>query len=181
MQKQQADFLKQQAIFMQQVLQQMGPTTDKQTSDKQTKQIKNKQTMQFTQIKQIKQTKNKQKTKEAQEEDEERVQLGIVGSGSGSALEVGAWQDESTLFVELEAACDLAITYPNAYSCKDKRYTIDHYTNFLWCREHDQAGAIEDLKQVHAENLPGAAVEARISELMSKLAHISNHRRVRAF
>ena len=35
MQKQQADFLKQQAIFMQQVLQQMGPTNDKQTSDKQ--------------------------------------------------------------------------------------------------------------------------------------------------
>ena len=43
MQKQQADVLKQQAIFIQQVLQQMGPTTDKQT-----KQIKNKQTTQFT-------------------------------------------------------------------------------------------------------------------------------------
>ena len=94
--------------------------------------------------------------------------------GSGSALEVGAWQDESTLFVELEAVCDLAVTDPNAYSCKDKKYTIDHYTNFLWCKEHDQASAIEDPEQVHAENLAGAAFEARISELMSKLAHISN-------
>jgi len=40
MQKQQADFLAQQTIFMQQVLQQMGPTTskqDKQHDDKQTK------------------------------------------------------------------------------------------------------------------------------------------------
>ena len=43
MQKQQADFLAQQTIFMQQVLQQMGPTTiEKQETDTQTKQRENK-------------------------------------------------------------------------------------------------------------------------------------------
>ena len=133
-----------------QVLQQMGPTTDKQTSDTQIKQTKNKQTTQITQ------KKNKQKTREDQDEDEGRVQLGIVGSGS--APEVKAWQDESMMFVELETACDLATTDPNAYSCKEKKYAIDHYTNFLWCKEHDQAHAIEDLEQLHAEKLAGAAL-----------------------
>ena len=45
MQQQQAEFLGQQAIFMQQVLQQMGPTTgDKQTTDKQSKQHDDRQT-----------------------------------------------------------------------------------------------------------------------------------------
>ena len=34
--------------------------------------------------------------------------------GSGSAPEVGALQNENMLFVELEAACDLAQTDPNA-------------------------------------------------------------------
>ena len=103
------------------------------------------------------------------------MQLGAVGSGN--APEVGAWQNENMpLFVELEAACNLAQTDPNAYSCEDKKYTIDHYTNFLWCQEHDQANAIEDqiLEQLHAENLAGATFEARIKELMSRLAHISN-------
>ena len=47
---------------------------------------------------------------------------------------MGAWQDTSTLFVELEAATYLAQADPNAYSCKDKKLAIDHYTNFLWCK-----------------------------------------------
>ena len=63
MQKQQADFLEQHAIFMQQVLQQMGPaTTDKQITDKQTTQKNDKQIKQNTQIKQNKQPKERQKT-----------------------------------------------------------------------------------------------------------------------
>ena len=85
MQKQQADFLAQQAIFMQQVLQQMGPTTiDKQATDKQTKQQhEDKQTKQTTQDKQIK---DKQKTDKARREDRERAQLGVVGSSSATAV-----------------------------------------------------------------------------------------------
>ena len=82
--------------------------------------------------------------------------------GSGSAPEVGTWRSDSTLFAELEAATHLAQTDPNAYSCKDKKYTIDHYTNSLWCKKNDQANAIEDLEQLHAENLAGAAFEARV-------------------
>ena len=82
--------------------------------------------------------------------------------GSSSATAVGAWQDTSTLFVELKAATYLAQTDPNAYSCKDKKLTIDHYTNFLWCKEHGQAGAIESLEQLHAEKLAGAAFKARV-------------------
>ena len=100
---------------MQRVLQQVWPTTDKQTSHKQTKnkQTNNKQTTQFTQMKQITQTKNKQKTKAEQDEVEERVQLRSERSSSGSALEVGAWQDESTMCtcVELEAARDIYRNY----------------------------------------------------------------------
>ena len=76
--------------------------------------------------------------------------------------------------MQLWSSSDLAITDLNAYSCKEKKYTIDHYTNFLWCKEHDQANAIEDLEQLHAENPAGAAFEARVSELLSRLAHISN-------
>ena len=73
MQQQQAEFLGQQAIFMQQVLQQMGPTTiDKQTGT-QNKQHDDKQHKQTTQIKQIKQ--HKQKTEEETQEDHERQQL----------------------------------------------------------------------------------------------------------
>ena len=55
--------------------------------------------------------------------------------------------------MELEAANYLAQTDPNAYSCKDKKLTTDHYTNFLWCKEHDQAGAIDSLEQLHTEKL----------------------------
>ena len=47
----------------------------------------------------------------------------------------------------------------------------------LWCKEHDQASAIEDLEQMHAANLADAAYEARtceLVELMSKLGHISS-------
>ena len=160
MQKQQADFLGQQAIFIQQVLQQMGPTTlDKQTH-KQTKQHDDKQTKQTTQDTQNKQ--HKQKTEEEKQEDNERQQLGVVGSSSATA--VGACHDTSTLFVELEAATYLAQTDPNAYSCKNKKSTIGHYTNFLWCKEHDQAGAIESLERLHAEKLAGAAFEARVQK-----------------
>ena len=86
----------------------------------------------------------------------------------------GTTVDASTLFVELEAANYLAQTDPNAYSCKDKKLTIDHYTNFLWCKEHDQAGAIERLEQLHAEKLAGAAFEARVQKHMQALSHISN-------
>ena len=93
---------------------------------------------------------------------------------SSSAPAVGAWKDDNTLFVELEAACYLAQTDPNAYSCKDKKLTIDHYTDFLWCKEHDHAGAIEGLEQLHAEQLAGAAFEARVQEHVSALSHISN-------
>ena len=136
----------------------MGPTIiDKQTTDKQNKQCDDKHTKQ---IKQDEQPKDKQKTDDERKEDHERTQLGVVGSSS--ATSVGAWQDTNTLFVELEAACYLAQTDPNAYSCKDKKLTIDHYTNFLWCNEHDQAGAIEGLEQLHAEKLAGAAFEARV-------------------
>ena len=127
-QQHQADLLRQQAIFMQQSLQQMGPTpTDKQTGT-QNKQHDDKRTTQITQIKQNKQ--NKQKTEEEKREDHERQQLGVVSSSS-SATAVGAWQDSCTVFVELEAANYLAQTDPNAYSCKDKKLTINHYTNFL--------------------------------------------------
>ena len=169
MQKQQADFLAQQAIFMQQMLQQMGPTTnDKQVTDTPTKQREAKQTMQMTADKQIR---SKQKTDEAKREDRERAQLGVVGS---SAATVGAWHDTSTLFVELEAATYLAQTDPNAYSCKDKKLTTDHYTNFLWCKEHDQASAIEGLEKLHNEKLAGAAFAARVQKHMQELAHISN-------
>ena len=63
-------------------------------------------------------------------------------------------------------------------SCKDKKLTIDHYTNFLWCKEHDQAGAIliEGLEQLHAEKLAVASFGARVlvQEHMSALSHISN-------
>ena len=52
--------------------------------------------------------------------------------------------------------------------------TTDHYTNFLWCKEHDQAGAIESLEQLHAEKLAGAAFEARVQKHMQALSHISN-------
>ena len=71
MQKQQADFLAQQTIFMQQVLQQMGPTTVEKQTDTQTKQRENKQIS----SKQIssKQLSSKQKTNEAEtQEDQER-------------------------------------------------------------------------------------------------------------
>ena len=92
MQKQQADFLAQQAIFMQQVLQQMGPTTiEKQETDTQTKQREDKQNKHMS-SKQIssKQIRSKQKTDEAEtQEDQERRQLGVVGSSSATA--VGAW------------------------------------------------------------------------------------------
>ena len=94
--------------------------------------------------------------------------------GSSSATAVGAWHDTSTLFIELEAATYLAQTDPNAYSCKDKKLTIDHYTNFLWCKEHDQAGAIEGLEKLHNEKLAGAAFEARVQKHMQALSHISN-------
>ena len=171
MQKQQADFLGQQAIFMQQALQPMGPTIiDEQTTDTQNTQRDDKQTKQ---TKQDKQTKDKQKTDDQRQEDQERTQLGVVGSSS-SATAVGAWQDTTTLFVELEAACYLAQTEPSAYSCKDRKLTIDHYTNFLWCKEHDQAGAIGSLEQLHAEKLAGAAFEARVQKHMQALSHISN-------
>ena len=170
MQQQQADFLGQQAIFMQQVLRQMGPTpTDKQAGTQNT-QHDDKQTTQIPQIKQHKQ--NKQKTEEKKREDHERQQLGVAGSSSATAVE--AWQDSGTLFVELEAANCLAQTDPTAYSCKDKKLTIDHYTNFLWCKEHDQAGAIYGLEQLHAEKLAGAAFEARVQRHMQALSHISN-------
>ena len=173
MQKQQADFLEQHAIFMQQVLQQMGPdTADKQITDDQITQNKDKQIKQHTQIKQNKQPKERQKTDEKRYEQQERTRLGIVGSSSAPAM--GAWQDTNTLFVELEAACYLAQTDPNAYSCKDKKLTIDHYTKFLWYKEHDQAVAFEGLEQPHAEKLAGAAFEARVQEHMSALSHISN-------
>ena len=52
--------------------------------------------------------------------------------------------------------------------------TILHYTNFLWCKEHDQAGAIEGLEQLHAEKLAGAAFEAIVQQHMQALSHISN-------
>ena len=108
MQKQQADFLGQQAIFMQQVLQQMGPTIDKQVQDKQTKQTTQDKQVKDKQIS-SKQISSKQKTDEAEtQEDQERRQLGVVGSSS--ATSVGAWHDASTLFVELEAANYLAAT-----------------------------------------------------------------------
>ena len=97
---------------MQQVLQQMGPTTlDKQTH-KQNKQHDDKQTKQTMQDTQTKQ--HRQKTEEEKQEDHERQQLGVVGSSSATA--VGAWQDTSTLLVELEAATYLAQTDSNAYS-----------------------------------------------------------------
>ena len=93
MQKQQADFLGQQAIFMQQVLQQMGPTIDKQVQDKQTKQTTQDKQVKDKQITD-KQIKDKQKTDEAEtQEDQERRQLGVVGSSSLSATAVGAWHD----------------------------------------------------------------------------------------
>ena len=76
--------------------------------------------------------------------------------------------------MELKAATYLAQTDPNAYSCKDSTLKIDHYTNFLWCKEHDQAGAIKGLKQLNAEKLAGAAFKMRVQKHMQALSHICN-------
>ena len=89
MQQQQAEFLGQQAIFMQQMPQQMGPTTqDKQS--KQTKQYDDKQQHGDKQGKQTTQStkdkQNKQKIEEEEKEDDERQRLGVVGSSSATAV-----------------------------------------------------------------------------------------------
>ena len=96
---------------------------------------------------------------------------------SGSAPTAGACQDDNTLFVELEAACYLAQTDPNAYSCKDKTLTIDHHELSLVQGARPgrrKCRAIEGLEQLHAEKLAGAAFEARVQEHMSALSRISN-------
>ena len=78
----------------------MGPTANKQTSDKQIKQPKNKQTTQITQ------TKNTQKAKEEHDGDKGHLQLGVVGSvrGNSTRKEDSSPNPATMTYTELKAA-----------------------------------------------------------------------------
>ena len=99
--------------------------------------------------------------------------LGVVGSSSATA--VGAWQDASTLFVELNTVTYLAQTDPNAY-CQLQGQEVDHWPlhQLSLVQGAHPSSAIDSPEQLHAEKLAGAAFKARVQWHMQALSHISN-------
>ena len=66
---------------------------------------------------------------------------------------------KTALFTELENINVLSYTDYNQHSNSDQRRTVDHYSLYLWCKDHDQGHMVE---QVYTENLTATAYKARI-------------------
>ena len=81
---------------------------------------------------------------------------------------------KTSLFTELENINVLSYTDYHQHSNSDQRRTVDHYSLYLWCKDHDQGHMIQQIEQLYTENLTATAYKARIVSILAGLHNFSN-------
>ena len=62
------------------------------------------------------------------------------------------------------------------YSDSDQRRTVDHYSLYSWCKDHDQGHMTQQIEQLYTDNLTATAYKAmaRIVSILAGLHIFSN-------
>ena len=81
---------------------------------------------------------------------------------------------KTALFTELENINVLSYTDYHQHSNSDQRRTVDHYSLYLWCKDHDQGHMIQQIEKLYTENLTATAYKARIVSILAGLHNFSN-------